>query len=407
MRVACSQATLPEPHLDAPEMQHTDHSIFGESPPFGLLQHFGIAGDHKRSFGRRAAMVVLIGWVPLVVLAGIQGAVLRTDAIVSLLWATGVHARFLLAAPLLVLAGPECTQRLGAIVRHFVGAGLVPENEQARFDAAVASTRRLAASHAVEVAAVAITYLLVAMVVISQPLDQIPAWHKAGGEARAFSPAGWWHVLVSLPLLVVLLLGWLARLALWSRLLWLIARLDLRLMASHPDRAAGLGFVGYSVRAFSVVALALATIIAGRAAGLVLAGDALPTEFFVVNGALLAAIVTLLVAPLFVFTPALMKAWARSALAYDALAHRFGSAFENKWIGRDVKDDAVSLDKRDCSTTIDLYSIVANVSALRLVPIDIKSIAVLGSMTLLPFVPVAFLTLPSDQIVAVLKKLLF
>jgi hypothetical protein len=27
-------------------------------------------------------------------------------------------------------------------------------------------------------------------------------------------------------------------------MLWLIARLDLHVIASHPDRAAGLGFVG-------------------------------------------------------------------------------------------------------------------------------------------------------------------
>ena len=197
------------------------------------------------------------------------------------------------------------------------------------------------------------------------------------------------------------------RLALWARLLWLIARLDLRLMASHPDRAAGLVFVGYSVRAFSVVALALATIIAGRSAHIVVLGGTLPTQYFIFNGGLLLAVVALFVAPLFVFTPTLMKTWQRSALEYGALAERVGSSFEDKWLGHGGQVANSMRDMQEFSTTTDLYSIVGNVYALRLVPIDAKSVVMFGIATLFPFVPVVFLALPADQILAGLKKLLF
>jgi hypothetical protein len=197
------------------------------------------------------------------------------------------------------------------------------------------------------------------------------------------------------------------RLALWTRLLWLIARLDLRLMASHPDRAAGLGFVGYSVRAFSIVALALATIVAGRTAHIVLLGGALPTQYLIFNGGLLLAIVALFAAPLLVFTPTLMNAWRHGALEYGALANRVGTTFEDKWLGRDGQADKAALDKPDFSATTDLYSIVANVYALRLIPIDGKSVILFGIAMLLPFIPVVFLTLPAEQILAGLKKLLF
>ena len=100
-----------------------------------------------------------------------------------------------------------------------------------------------------------------------------------------YSLAGWWHTLVSVPLLLLLIFGWCWRLALWTRLLWLIARLELRLVASHPDRCAGLSFLGHSVRAFAIVALALAVIVAGRSAHMSLLGGGLPTPYFLANAA--------------------------------------------------------------------------------------------------------------------------
>jgi hypothetical protein len=257
------------------------------------------------------------------------------------------------------------------------------------------------------VVVVTLAYLLVALAACSQPFDQIPVWHKTGGMAPAFSPAGWWHVIVSMPLLLVLLLGWMWRLALWARLLWLIARLDLHLIASHPDHAAGLVFVGYSMRAFSIVALALATIVAGRSAHLVLLGGALPTQYFIFNGGLLLAIVAVFAAPLLVFTPVLMNAWRRGALEYGALADRVGAAFEDKWLAPDRKADRGALDKPDFSATTDLYSIVSNVYALRLVAIDPASLAMFGGALLIPFAPVVLLAMPAEQILAGLKKLLF
>jgi hypothetical protein len=83
---------------------------------------------------------------------------------------------------------------------------------------------------------------------------------------------------VSLPLLIILFLGRIWRLVSWTRLPWLMSRLRLRLVASHPDHAAGLGFIGHSVRAFAIVALAPMAIAAGRSARIVLTTGSLPTS---------------------------------------------------------------------------------------------------------------------------------
>jgi hypothetical protein len=379
--------------------------LFEDAPPVGLQKRLGLLRTGQLNAGRRALLVVLVGWAPLVVLAAVQSMTARVDVLTPLLWEVGAHARYLIAAPLLVLAEAVCVPQLSEIVRHFAGSGIVDDQDRGRLEAAIDSTRRWLRSNAVEVIAIVLAYLVAAAAAISYPLDQLPAWAAPVGGMPRYSLAGWWHTLVSLPLLVLLILGWCWRLALWTRLLWRISRLELRLVASHPDHCAGLSFLGHSVRAFAIVAMALAVIVAGRSAHLVLAGGALPTQHFLFNAGLLAAIAVLFVAPLLVFIPTLVHAWQRGTLAYDALADQVGHAFERKWLSQNV--DKSALEKPDFSATTDLYGVVANVHAIRFVPVDLKDVIPLVAAMLLPFVPVVLLAFPLDAIWGHLKSLLF
>jgi hypothetical protein len=381
-------------------------TLFEHAPPGGVQRRLGLVEPGNLRTRSRAALVVLVGWVPLVLLTIAQSGVFGTDQIAALLKETGVHARYLIAAPLLIAAEAECAPRLKQIMRHFIETGLVRDSERGRFDAALASTRRLVESPVAEVVVWGLAYMIAAASALSQ-LDHIPAWHRSGGGVPIFSLAGWWHVLVSLPLLLVLVLGWMWRLMLWARLLWLVSRLDLRVVTSHPDRAAGLGFVGQSVRAFAIVGLALATIAAGRSAHLVLVSGTVPTVHFAFNVGLVVFIAALFVAPLLAFTPTLMHAWRRGAFEYGALAHLVGEAFEQKWLGRDRKVDQDALGQPDFSATTDLFQVVSNVHALRFVPVDLKDIITLAVALLLPFVPVVLLAIPAEAIWAGVKSLLF
>lgn len=381
--------------------------LFENAPPTALQKRLGLIRPRRLSVGRRALLVVLIAWAPIVLLTVGQSFVMGTDGLASLLREVGVHARYLIAAPLLIFAEAECAPRLDAIARHFVNAGLIPDHDLPRYEAAVTSTKRLLDPPSLEIAAIMIAYLLVASSALTYPIEQVPTWHKTAGVAPAYSLAGWWHVLVSMPLLLLLLLGWAWRLALWTRLLWLIAHLDIRLVASHPDRAAGLGFVAQSVRAFAIVALALATIVAGHAARLVLMGGTLPSKDFSINIVLLAVAGALFVLPLLAFTPTLMRTWRRGMFEYGALARRVGVTFEDKWLDADKPVGPSALEKPDFSTMADLYSVAGDAYALRFVPIDIKSLLVLAGALLLPFIPVVLLAIPADTVWMSLKGLLF
>jgi len=382
-------------------------ALFEGGPPLGLLRRVGLVGVRQFGVIQRAAFVVLLGWLPLVFLSELQGLALHTGSAISLLRDAGVHARYLLAAPLLILAEAGCGRRLSATLSHFFEAGLIPDGERTRFDDAVASSSTLFNSSTAEIVIIALAYFLAATALVSLPTEQVPAWIRPGSVVPVYSLAGWWHILVSLPLLLIAILTWMWRLALWTRLLWLIARLDLHLIASHPDRAAGLGFLAISVRGFLVVTASFGLIAAGRSANIVLLGGALPTQQFALTVGMLLIVGALFVAPLLVFTPKLTKAWRDGALEYGTLAHRLGSAFEDKWLGGDKGIEQTALEKPDFSATTDLYAITANVYALRLIPIDILSLVMLGSAMLLPFIPVALLAVPLDVIWSGVKSLLF
>jgi hypothetical protein len=393
---------MPNP-IDESENQEW---LFENGPPLALQRRLGFVREKQLNVRRRAVGVIAIGWVPLIVLAIASDILFQTHSAPSLLHDAGFHARYLLAAPLLILAESDCGTRLSAIIMNFIDAGLVRDHQRARFEALVHSTRDLIGSRIAEAAVIGFAIVTVVAAAASFPAGKLPAWHKYG-ETFSFSLAGWWHVLVSLPLLIILMFGWVWRFVLWARLLWQIARLDLHLIASHPDRSAGLCFLGQSLRAFAPVALAITIIAAGRSANVVLAGGGLPTPNIVFNASLVVALVAVLTAPLLVFGQNLFNVWCDATFRYGALATKVGALFEEKWLRDSPTDQSTVLEKPDFSATTDLYGIVANVYALRFIPADLNSAVALVSAVLLPFVPVVLLAVPAETIWADFKSLFF
>jgi hypothetical protein len=370
---------------------------FDGGPPRRLARFLGLAGPNDPRLGRRTAAAVLVAWAPLMVLGLAGGPETR-----SILDDFAVHARFAVALPLLVWAERGCGGRLGEIAAHFAETGLVRGPALARFETLVASTRRLRDSLLVEIGAVIAAAALVASILRHVPEARVPQWYL---DAGSMSLAGWWHTLVSLPLLVLLLIGWLWRVFLWARFLWRVAKLELRLVPPHPDRAAGLRFVGHSLAAFDVPAFAVSVIAAGTIANTVIHGD---VDLESRAGAVAAVVLTtlaLFVGPLLAFSARLFAERMRGAFQYGALAAAEGREFERKWLDRPALDEHV-LEVPDFSATTDLFQTVSNVYAMRIVPIDGRSFGWLVASAIMPFLPLPLAVVPFRQIVVELAKAL-
>lgn len=382
-----------------------DDPLFTGGPPTKLQVFFGLIRPGKPNTPLRVAIIVGVGWLPLLVLTALQSAALGDGSLSEFLTDYGVQARSLLALPLFLGAEAICLARLSAVGRYIRTSGLIGPFDAPAFSHIVRSTHRLQDSTRLEVAVVGVALSLVLTLTLTMPANLLPQWFWIVRDGqRMISPAGWWHDFVSVPLLMILQVGWLWRLFVWTRFLYLVSRLPLRLVAAHPDKAGGLKFVGMSVRAFAPVAFAISVIVAGTVANRIMHDHASPLAFKYAVAGFAVLMMALFVSPLFVFINPLVTASRRGMYDYGALARGLGQQMERRWLGHGV--DAEALDANDFSATTDLYAIVTNVYAMNAVPVSLQNLVMLLLATLLPFVPVLLMAFSPQVVLQELMKLL-
>jgi hypothetical protein len=351
----------------------------------GHALHFS-ARNHKR----RAALAALLAWGPLVLLSVAEPGAMSARVTRHL---DVDSARYLVALPLLIVGLRLLTRRLNSIVQVIKEGGYVSETEMDRLDRLLDSTRRLLGHPGAAVG----------IVLAASGISLISAVMR--GEASATPAAGLWRLLVSQPLFLGCLAAWLWRSALWAYLLWHISTFHLRLSPAHPDLTAGLLFVSRSVPAFVPFALAIGTVAAMALRHSVVVEHRPPSEHAGLMMALLAGVLVVAAGPLLPLARPIRRAQLRGVIEYGTLANQLGRRFEERWLYRDViRADA--LGSPDFSATTDLYSIAANVTRVRLLPFDLRAVLTLLLATLLPFVPVAFLTVPANQLLHFASSLL-
>jgi len=287
------------------------------------------------------------------------------------------------------------------VAREFLEAGLVSDADRRRYNLAVTSSERLMRSRRIEIAVIVLAYILVLVSAKATPPNAVPGWH---GQLNPFAPtpAGWWGLLISLPLLLSLLLGWLWRICVWTRFLWLMNRLPLQLDPSHPDHAGGLRFVGLSLEGFLPVAFVVGVIAAGPVANQVVHHHLDPLQFKSVAFGAAGIAVFVCAGPLLIFVRRLIEAHHQGILEYTALAKNMGDRFRSRWMSPRQRVDQGTVDMSDFTGTNASYSIAANAFSIQILPVELRSVGLLIVTTFLPFVPVWLLAVPFGT---VLKKL--
>ncbi|NLT68729.1 MAG: hypothetical protein GXX84_19220 [Acidobacteria bacterium] len=347
----------------------------------------------------RLDLVLLVTWMLPALLSAMQG----DSAARSFLSDSALHARSLVAVPILILGEYFSLPLLREISGRF--RSLVSEDERGLFEAYLDPVRSFRLPVAVVIASIVCAYLVVLILLRYLPLSSISGWQRGYGDGfRLFSPGGWWNVLVNVPLVLSLVFMWIWRLFLWSRFLWQISRLRLQLIASHPDGMAGLRFLGYSPAALLPLSVALSAILAGMIADRVLLFGEPVMSYQHLLYTFAAVVIVLYYGPAIILTGKLFNVRRRGVVAYSRLANRVGRSFEEKW----MKDsDASALEVPDFSATADLYHVVEQVYRMRVVPIDMKSLGIFITVTLIPFLPVILLQVPLKTIVQKIAALSF
>jgi len=386
--------------------ESTDFSLVLGGPIFQLFRKSHLVGDGLELLQRRLLVITLVAWLPLLVLATF-GSIGRNSSALSFFNDVEVHVRFLVALPVLIAAELIAHSRLRLVVRRFVERRIVFPEDLDRFHRAIESAVKLRNSIPVECGLLLIVYTLGLWAWNSRTGLDTSTWYAMPSGRWHLTNAGFWYVFVSIPLFQFILLRWYLRLFIWFRFLWHVSRLELHLVPTHPDRSAGLAFLGKSAYAFGPILFAqgaqLAAVIASR---VLYRGESL-LSFKVQAGGFVAFFVLAILGPLLMFTPQMARAKRKGLADYGLLAQRYVDRFEQKWVLEDLALSGEILGTGDIQSLADLGNSYAMVREMRTVPFGLEDISRLAVTTAAPLLPLLLTIFTPEELIMRVIKVVF
>ncbi|MBS0580588.1 MAG: hypothetical protein JSR36_15130 [Proteobacteria bacterium] len=383
-----------------PAPDSTQFSLVHGGPLFQLLLKAHLTGDALNLTGRRIVAFVLISWLPLLVLATRDGHLFGGHLTVPFLTDVETHVRFLVVVPLLLAAELIVHRRLLGVAGTFLERKLVPADALPRFHAALAAASRLRNSLLAEVLLLACVYVVGVFIVWRHytGLDTSAWFAITSATGPRLSPAGKWYAYVSLPIFQFLLLRWYFRVAIWTRFLWQVSRVDLALVPTHPDQLGGLGFLGNTVYAFSLLLAAHGAMLAAQIANRIFYVGAALTDFKLEIAVLLGFLMAAVFGPMLVFSPKLARARREGLNEYGLLAQRYVREFDHKWVRGRKPDGEPLLGSADIQSLADMGNSFAVVRSMRLAPITRNAVLPLAACVLVPLIPLLLTVMPVEEL---------
>ncbi|MDB4962508.1 MAG: hypothetical protein JWP01_2507 [Myxococcales bacterium] len=340
----------------------------------------------------RAWVFVVVAWGPLFVGALYKYAVGQPPA--RILLDLSVHVRLLVGIPLVILAERLLEARCRGSVRQLYDGAFA---DPAQLDPILHRVERLRDSRWIELA------MLVAVIAVAQSMLwglMAPTGFFSGvKDAGSLSFGHLWYVCVALPIAQFLMLRWLFHWVLWSYIVVGVSRLPLATIATHPDHAAGLGFLASPVSAFDTFVLAVSATIAGAWVTQLIAGTAELPQFVPTFVAFVMLVALVGLGPLLVYVPVLYRARHRELSKYNGLALDYVREFHRKWIEtrRDRRD---LLGTQDLQALNDLGGSFETLTRVRLVPFGPRPLVGIWVVALLPMLPLVATTMPLNKLLA-------
>ena len=375
-------------------------------PFFELQRRVGALEEDALHAGRRAAMFVGLSWGVPLLLSLLQGRAFGPADLHPYLLDFGAWARFFIATGLFLLAEQQVEYGLRGKLGQFVRAPvLAPESFKAAA-AGVVKALKLRDSGVAELVCLALA-IGGALAWLEHLLGaDSSSWAvQADGAGAHVTLAGWWSVVCSAPLFYFLLIRGLWRYFVWAMLIWRIAALELRLVATHPDGKGGLGFIADYPNAYSMFVFGLSSSMAITVVRHVFDANISSVTFGYIIAGWLAIVFALFAFPLLAFSRPLAELKQRSLQILGARATCFHRAAERAIIGRNVvADDATEADPDHAVPDPSAQYAVSQ--KLSVFVMSRAAIAPLAAAALVPFAIAGATMLPYKEVFSLVKKLL-
>lgn len=399
------------PDLNAmpnPDLVHKSRPflLMEGGPLYRIEKRVGLVHANAPLTKRRALVAICLTWLPLLIFTLLRGTALGGVKI-PFLHDFSAYSRFLLGIPLLLLVELILAPRIAEAAEQFLRSGIVTEKDYKQFDAAVEDGLRLRDSVVAEILIAILAYAFTFMNYSTLAVHTATWYSLARPDGNyGLTGAGWWQLLICVPLLQFLILRWIWRIFLWFRFLGRVSKFDLRLFGTHPDSAGGLGFVGEAQRFFGLLFFSYSCAITGVLANELFYGGVQLQHLAPAIAAYAISCLLFTALPLLVFTPRLLVTKRQSLHQYGALATAYTDSFQRRWIWGDNPEHEALLGTSDIQSLADLGNSFHIIQEMKPLPVAPKDLIKLIVMALLPMASLLLSVMSPKQLIQLLMKVM-
>lgn len=367
---------------------YTGFSLVSGGLIYKLTSVFRGKGDTRKGIRRTAFALVIITWLPVCILALLNGTLNDDNTTISFFEDFLFHIRFLFVVPFLILIEKIVDHSFIEYIKN--SDYLIPDSQQERFNRMVKRLDKLTDSYWPEIIILIVIYSLIyfnweALTTFNGGRNYL--LHKGTTELNA---AGWYYLLVSSPILVLLIFRWLWRWVIWVYSVINISRFKLQTDPFHADQMAGLSYINLSALNFSFVMVAISAIIAADLGINIIYHDVVLKSYFMPISFYLVILTILLYAPFTLFMPLLLKAKSYGVRKFGNLIRKHNRDYAEKWIEGSPSNDEKILGSIDNSSLADINGSYGPIQGLKIVPISSKMFILSFLLNALPFIPLVF-----------------
>jgi hypothetical protein len=327
---------------------------------------------------------------------------LGTGTFDPLIFDLSVHTRMLVAIPLLFAAESTLEFHGDLAIKRFRRGGFAADRPDA-LERTIAKAEQRRDGSGPELGLMLATWGFTAATFAGAGLP--PGWVHGTVQVRGMPSVWLWYGLVVIPLFQFLLGRWLWRWIIWTRVLFDLSRLKLRLMPTHPDHGGGILHLSAPIAAFAVFTLAMSSVVAAAWYMNIDLGHARAAKFLPPLIVFVLAAQAVAFAPLLAFTTNLNRARRDGVTEYSLVALQLTRAFNQRWVEHPPPGESI-LDRSDVSELTDLMSSYAGLEAMRIVLFNPRATLAVTLAALLPMLPVLSTEVPLHELLAKVMRAL-
>lgn len=395
------QATTRKNQAIAPPSQF---SLFEGDLMNRAFNSIGIGSRGVTHIFMRAVFIIAITWGGMALLSIQDVNNLPADAKLAqnFFYDFAAYAQFFVGIPLYLIAERVIGESIMGAARDFEDTGVINKEDIPALHEAENTVERLRKAYWPEFICIFISFYFAFMAFAPELVRNDPnmvTWHVTPIAPREFlwwtqthtyTAAGLYATMVALPLQTYIWVRWVCKIWFWYWYLRRVSKFHLNLVASHPDKTGGIGFLSEVQAKFALVILAGGISGVVATVGYKIAVEHAPVNLppvwgLVVGFAIFAPI--LFLAPLLLFTKQLNRTKKRALAAFREKAMVNARRVEDKWLHTNYNEETEAGLRTELNQLNLLSGFFERIHGMRVVPFDLRSAGQLIGSALGPIIP--------------------